>query len=431
MEVKHMTELQYQILYPLIKGRDLLIKAPYSGNKSLALAMYAAEVVHKLNFKPSHGTGVMIVVPTEEHAYEFNGVLEEVMQQHSQNFGLALSGKFMRSEKKRIIDGMNILIATPGRLLSHLQKTKFQFNNLQYLLVDGADEIVERGLDVDLYQAVELLPKHRQTVVSSNNLKVVETLVKSTMKKNPLLIMDDSSASVSSSSKTDVTISRLSCLTERRFNYLNTILKAYKSKKVIVMFSSASSAKYHEEMFYHLSIGCEVMHAMQTRSERLSTFLRFCNAKSGILFCTELAACSVSMPDVDLLVQFELPLNVNSMLKRAAATENTTGKPKQTIIFLRPQEAVFVTNMEDAGATVVNMELPQSKVADVREKVRDLIRTVYALHMSSQEAYKAFINSYSSHALSSVFSVKSLDLVKAGREFGISAPPFVETNIHA
>lgn len=108
------------------------------------------------------GTGVVIISPTRELALQIFGVAKELMQHHSQTFGIVMGGANRKAEADRLVKGVNLIVATPGRLLDHLQNTKgFVFKNLKALVIDEADRILEIGFEEEMKQIISLLPNGR------------------------------------------------------------------------------------------------------------------------------------------------------------------------------------------------------------------------------------------------------------------------------
>lgn len=102
---------------------------------------------------------MIIISPTRELSMQTYGVLTEVMKYHHHTYGLIMGGADRKAEAKKLSKGINILVATPGRLLDHLQNTgDFLYKNLQCLIIDEADRILEVGFEQDLKQIIKMLP---------------------------------------------------------------------------------------------------------------------------------------------------------------------------------------------------------------------------------------------------------------------------------
>jgi len=125
----------------------------------VCLLFVAVELVVKLGFQPRNGLGVVVVSPTRELSMQTFGVLKELMTNHYQTYGLVMGGANRKAEAQKLGKGINILVATPGRLLDHLQNTPdFLYKNLQCLVIDEADRILEVGFEEELKQIINLLP---------------------------------------------------------------------------------------------------------------------------------------------------------------------------------------------------------------------------------------------------------------------------------
>lgn len=154
-----MTEIQAKSIPPLLEGRDLVGAARTGSGKTLAFLIPAIELIYKLRFMPRNGTGVIIISPTRELSMQTFGVLKELMAHHHHTYGLVMGGANRSVEAEKLSRGINILVASPGRLLDHLQNTPdFLYKNLQCLIIDEVDRILEIGFEEELKQIIALLP---------------------------------------------------------------------------------------------------------------------------------------------------------------------------------------------------------------------------------------------------------------------------------
>ncbi|EPQ17292.1 ATP-dependent RNA helicase DDX18 [Myotis brandtii] len=168
--------------------------AKTGSGKTLAFLIPAVELIVKLKFMPRNGTGVLILSPTRELAMQTFGVLKELMTHHVHTYGLIMGGSNRSAEAQKLANGINIIVATPGRLLDHMQNTPgFMYKNLQCLVIDEADRILDVGFEEELKQIIKLLPTRRQTMLfSATQTQRVEDLVRISQKKEPLYVgVDD------------------------------------------------------------------------------------------------------------------------------------------------------------------------------------------------------------------------------------------------
>lgn len=121
MGLTTMTPVQAKSIPVLLTGKDVLGAARTGSGKTLAFLIPAIELLHRLKFKPINGTGIIVVTPTRELALQIFGVVRDLMKYHSQTFGIVIGGANRRAEEEKLVKGVNLLVATPGRLWDHLR----------------------------------------------------------------------------------------------------------------------------------------------------------------------------------------------------------------------------------------------------------------------------------------------------------------------
>ncbi|KAJ8012416.1 hypothetical protein DPEC_G00042530 [Dallia pectoralis] len=431
MGFEHMTEIQHKSIRPLLEGRDVLAAAKTGSGKTLAFLIPSIELIYKLKFMPRNGTGVVILSPTRELAMQTYGVMKELMVHHVHTFGLIMGGSNRSAEAQRLANGVNILVATPGRLLDHLQNTPgFMFKNLQCLIIDEADRILEVGFEEELKQIIKLLPKKRQTMLfSATQTRKVEDLARISLKKEPLYVgVDDN--------KDNATVDGLEqgyvvCPSEKRFMLLFTFLKKNRKKKLMVFFSSCMSVKYHYELLNYIDLPVMAIHGKQKQTKRTTTFFQFCNADSGILLCTDVAARGLDIPEVDWIVQYDPPDDPKEYIHRVGRTARGINAIGHALLILRPEELGFLRFLKQAKVPLSEFEFSWAKISDIQGQLEKLIEKNYYLHKSAQEAYKSYVRAYDSHSLKTIYSVNTLNLPMVALSFGFKVPPYVDLNVHS
>lgn len=426
-----MTEIQHKTIRPLLEGRDVLAAAKTGSGKTLAFLIPSIELIYKLKFMPRNGTGVIVLSPTRELAMQTYGVLKELMTHHVHTYGLIMGGSNRSAEAQKLANGVNILVATPGRLLDHLQNTPgFMFKNLQCLIIDEADRILEVGFEEELKQIIKLLPKKRQSMLfSATQTRKVEDLARISLKKEPLYVgVDDN--------KDTATVEGLEqgyvvCPSEKRFLLLFTFLKKNRKKKLMVFFSSCMSVKFHYELLNYIDLPVMAIHGKQKQTKRTTTFFQFCNADSGILLCTDVAARGLDIPEVDWIVQFDPPDDPKEYIHRVGRTARGINGRGHALLILRPEELGFLRFLKQAKVPLSEFEFSWTKISDIQSQLDKLIEKNYYLHKSAQEAYKSYVRAYDSHSLKQIYNVETLDLPKVAMSFGFKVPPFVDLNVHS
>ncbi|KAK8695027.1 hypothetical protein V6N13_072569 [Hibiscus sabdariffa] len=430
MGFQYMTQIQARAIPPLMIGKDVLGAARTGSGKTLAFLVPAVELLYNVRFTPRNGTGVIVICPTRELAIQSHAVAKDLLKYHSQTLGLVIGGSARRGEAERIVKGVNLLVATPGRLLDHLQNTKgFIYKNLKCLIIDEADRILEANFEEEMKQIIKHLPKeNRQTALfSATQTKKVEDLARLSFQTTPIYIdVDDGRKKV-----TNEGLQQGYCVvhSSKRFILLYSFLKRNLSKKVMVFFSSCNSVKFHAELLRYIHVDCLDIHGKQKQQKRTTTFFDFCKAEKGILLCTDVAARGLDIPAVDWIVQYDPPDEPKEYIHRVGRTARGEGAKGNALLFLIPEELQFLRYLKAAKVPVKEYEFDEKKLANVQSHLEKLVANNYYLNKSAKDAYRSYILAYNSHSMKDIFNVHRLDLQAVAASFSFSCPPKVNLNI--
>lgn len=238
MNFEKMTQIQAKSIPECLAGSDLVGAAKTGSGKTLAFLVPIIELLSKVQFTRKQGTGAIIISPTRELSLQIYGVLRDLIENSGlpQTHGLVMGGANRKAEADKLLKGVNILVSTPGRLLDHLMNTKgFNYQRLQFLVIDEADRILDQGFEEDMHQIIKHLPKERQTILfSATQTRKVEDLARLSMKSNPVYtgVHDDAVAATVEGLQQGYVL----CPAAQRFMLLYTFLKKNKNKKVMVSF---------------------------------------------------------------------------------------------------------------------------------------------------------------------------------------------------
>ncbi|CAL5219532.1 g1383 [Coccomyxa viridis] len=431
MGFAHMTEVQARTIPHLLTGRDVLGAAKTGSGKTLAFLVPCIELMHRAKFMPRNGTGTLVISPTRELAMQIYSVARDLLQRHSQTHGLVIGGANRRTEAEKLVKGVNLLVATPGRLLDHLQNTSgFVYRNLACLVIDEADRILEIGFEEEMRQIIKILPKERQTMLfSATQTTKVEDLARLSFKRQPLYVGVDDKQDAA----TREGLEQGYCVvpSAQRFLLLFTFLKKNASKKVMVFFSSCNSVKYHAELLNYIDIPVKDIHGKQKQQRRTTTFMDFCKAAKGVLLCTDVAARGLDIPAVDWIIQYDPPDDPKEYIHRVGRTARGKSGQGRALLLLLPEEMGFLRYLKAAKVPLNEYEFPTSKVANVQSQLEKLVAKNYYLHSSAKDAYRSYLLAYNSHQLKDIFNVHTLDLVSVAKSFGFTQPPRVNLNLES
>ncbi|KAK6083659.1 ATP-dependent RNA helicase HAS1 [Seiridium cupressi] len=392
-----MTEIQRRGIPPLLAGKDVLGAAKTGSGKTLAFLIPAIEMMNSLRFKPRNGTAVIIISPTRELALQIFGVARELMAHHSQTYGIVMGGANRRAEADKLAKGINLLVATPGRLLDHLQNTPaFVYKNLKSLVIDEADRILETGFEDEMKQIIKILPStERQSMLfSATQTTKVEDLARISLRPGPLYINVDDTAE-------GLEQGYVICEADKRFLLLFSFLKRNQKKKIIVFFSSCACVKYHAELLNYIDLPC-----------------------------LDLPARGLDIPAVDWIVQFDPPDETKEYIHRVGRTARANEKGR-SLMFLQPSEAGFLTHLKQSRVPISEFDFPANKIINIQSQLEKLVSQNYYLNSSAKDGLKSYIHAYASHSLRSVFDVGKLDIKKVAKAFGFAVPPRVDIQLNA
>lgn len=231
-----MTQIQAKAIPECLSGADLVGAAKTGSGKTLAFLVPIVELLNRINFTRKQGTGAVVISPTRELSLQIYGVLRDIMDAagYTHTHGLIMGGANRKAEADKLIKGVNIVVATPGRLLDHLQNTKgFLYSRLQVLVIDEADRILDQGFEEDMRQIVKALPDERQTILfSATQTRKVEDLARLSVRKDPVHVgvHDEEAAATVEGLQQGYVL----CPSAKRFQLLFTFLKKNKDKKIMV-----------------------------------------------------------------------------------------------------------------------------------------------------------------------------------------------------
>ncbi|KRZ59771.1 putative ATP-dependent RNA helicase pitchoune [Trichinella nativa] len=375
MGFKNMTEIQEKCIMKILndanRSRDIVAVAKTGSGKTLAYLILAVEQLVLKKFSPDLGTGCIVVCPSREICIQTHQVMQEMLKYYDFTCAIVIGGCSRQREVEKLSAGATFVIGTPGRLLDHLEKTDFQFKKLKCLIIDEFDRIIDTNLHREMMQILQLLPRKRQTMIfGATRSKLTSTFVKIALPNRPI------------------------CVGKRD--------------------------KVEEPTVEGLQQG------KQQQQKRTETYHQFREQQSGLLLCTDVAARGLDFSGVDWIVQYDPPDDPNEYIHRVGRTARGEGTKGNAILILQPCEKRFLKHLKQASVFVRQYKFSWNKVADIQDRLENLINNEFFLCISAKEAFTGYVRAYESHHMKDVFNVRSLDIGMVSKSFGFRTPLYID-----
>ncbi len=316
MGFKNMTPIQEQAIPAILEGRDLIGSAQTGTGKTAAFMLPVLDLLNRSN---SNGkVRVLVVVPTRELAMQID--------QQIQGFAYFLpvssisvyggnNSEGWDAQRRALETGADVIVATPGRLLSHYNLQYVDFSNVEHLILDEADRMLDMGFFEDIMKIAGFLPEKRQTLMFSATMppKIREMAKK--LLKNPLEI----SISVSKTAE-GVRQTAFVVYENQKIPLLVSLLKAGNYDSAIVFSSTKSKVK---EVFKHLKakgFDAGEIHSDLDQDQREEVMRDFRNKKVKILVATDIVSRGIDVDNIELVLNYDVPHEAEDYVHRVGRT---------------------------------------------------------------------------------------------------------------
>ncbi len=310
------TPIQEQAIPSIINGRDLIACAQTGTGKTAA---FVIPMLHHLAENPSEDVKVLIVCPTRELAIQIDQQIEGFsyfLDVHSIAIYGGGDGSDFAQQKKALTQGSNIVVATPGKLISHLNLGYVKFDSVTHLILDEADRMLDMNFYDDIKKIITFLPSLQQTLMFSATMAPkIEKLAKSIL-KDPLRITLELA-------KPSEKISQEAYRVEEPFKIelIAKIVSRYKEFESILIFTSTKK-KVSEIVKGLKDQGEEAkgISSMLEQDERERILLKFRAKKLRILVATDVLSRGIDIKDINLVVNFDVPNDAADYVHRIGRT---------------------------------------------------------------------------------------------------------------
>lgn len=377
------TDIQYKAIPHILNGEDVLAVAQTGTGKTAA---FAIPIVHRLHTTKrsarSEGVRCVVLEPTRELAMQIAGVFQ-TLARHTRVRVLDLFGGVEQAPQiARLLKGVDVVVATPGRLFDLHAQGYLPLDEAHILVVDEADRMLQLGFLQDIQDLLKRLPRRRQTLFFSATIDAdIKRLAYSLVRSNAIRIQISPQDPVSKNVQHAVTFIGMD---DKRF-FLERFLREHPEAKVLAFVRTRVRAERVQKAMERVGLQTLCLHGAKDQPERSQTLEQFRSGTVRVLIATDVSARGIDIPDVDFVINYDLPEVAENYVHRVGRTGRGERKG-QAIAFCSPEERPLLQRIEAyLGKKIAVLELDPETYAetlrlseDVPDKWRDVLSEIEA-----------------------------------------------------
>lgn len=348
------TPIQAQAIPIILNGDDLIACAQTGTGKTGAFIL---PIIDKLMHQSSVGINTLIIVPTRELAIQ----IDEAVQGFSYYGSISVisifggnDGMSFEKEKKALTQGADIIIATPGRFISHLNMGYINLKTLKHLVLDEADRMLDMGFSEDLNKIISKLPTDRQTLLFSATMPSKIRVLCNSILKNPKQI----SLAVSKPAQ-GVTQQAFVLFEAQKLLLLKKLLQSTEVISILIFSGTKEIVKKLERELLALKLNVAAIHSDLTQERRNEVMRNFKSRQLRILVATDILSRGIDIENIGLVVNYDVPRDAEDYIHRIGRTARaeSTGL---AITFISEKDQFRFKKIEDLmGNAVQKLPLPE------------------------------------------------------------------------
>lgn len=318
MRFEKMTPVQEKCIPPILDGYDVIGVAQTGTGKTAAYLLPILSLLDDGGF-PEDAVNCIVMAPTRE--------LAQQIDQAMQGFGYYLDGissvavyggndgSRFNQEMKGLKMGADVIIATPGRLLSHIRMGHVDLSRLSFFVLDEADRMLDMGFSDDILQIAKLLPKEHQTIMFSATMPEKIQHLARTLLYNPVEVK----IAVSKPAE-KIQQSAYVCYEPQKLDIIRHLFKAGELKRVIIFSGKKDKVKDITRELQRIHINCAPMHSDLTQQERDDVMYRFKAGMVDVLVATDIVARGIDIDDILMVINYDVPHDAEDYVHRIGRT---------------------------------------------------------------------------------------------------------------
>ncbi len=309
------TPIQTLAIPPILGKKDVLGCAQTGTGKTAAFALPLINHLLEKNNTPKE-IKVLVLTPTRELAIQVRDNFRQYTAFTNLKCSVILGGVNQKSQEEVLKKGLDILVATPGRLLDLINQKKVKLNNLETLVLDEADVMLDMGFIHDVKKIIEHTPKNRQTLLFSATIpNEISALANTLLKDHITIKVSPEKPTVEKIEQTLYYVDKAN-----KTQLLIDILRKEELKSVIVFTRTKHGANKVTKDLLARGIKAEVIHGNKSQNARVTALQNFKTGKSKVLVATDIAARGIDISELSHVINYELPEQPETYVHRIGRT---------------------------------------------------------------------------------------------------------------
>lgn len=370
------TPIQEKCIPEIITGKDVLGIAQTGTGKTAAYLLPILSMLDEEDF-PEESINCVIMSPTRELAQQIDQAMQGFSYYMDSVSSVAVyggnDGSRYDQEYKSMKMGADVIIATPGRLISHINMGNVDLSKVSFFVLDEADRMLDMGFYEDIISIAKLLPTNCQTIMFSATMpQKIEDLAKNIL-KNPAIIK-------LAVSKPAEKIKQMACVCHenQKIGVLKDIFKTYGQKRVIIFSSSKLKVKEINKNLRMHNINSGEMHSDLMQSQRDEVMYAFKTGQVDVLVATDIVARGIDIDDISMVINFDVPHDSEDYVHRIGRTARADHDGIAITLVRGKEVGKFMQIEKFLGHEVDKIPLPKGlgkapeyKVIEERKRKRD------------------------------------------------------------
>ena len=359
------TAIQAKAIPYILMGRDIMGTAQTGTGKTASFTLPMIDVLAEGRTKARMPRSV-ILAPTRELAQQVAESFETYGKYHKLNKALLIGGTSMADQEQKLNRGVDVLIATPGRMLDLFERGKILLADVKILVIDEADRMLDMGFIPDVERIVSLLPPIRQTLFFSATMpKDVRKLAERFL-LNPKEIAVDPPASAAAT----VTQRLVRCPGPDKRKALQTLLTSENVQSALIFCNRKRDVAALAKALKKQDYAAGELHGDMSQPERMATLQRFKDGEMNLLVCSDVAARGLDIPAVSHVINYDVPGGPEDYVHRIGRT-GRAGREGRAITVATPADQKTLSAIEShLGGEIATIDLENVRVLS-REDVEE------------------------------------------------------------